>query len=84
MTDAERDEMRKAELERIDRMRSALDSKCAEGNARAIEVHSKLLERRGALCGHPQRTEVTVLTEDAIERVLEQARAELKRMEADA
>jgi hypothetical protein len=73
--------MRDLELDRIEKTCKALEPKIAEGDVRAAEVWNKLSERRSKLMGldKPERKELTVLTEDVVDKAIREAREELER-----
>lgn len=72
--------LRDLELDRIERVRVALEPRVNAGDPRAAEVWNKLSERLSKLCGldKPERKEVTVLTEDAVDHAIRQAREEME------
>jgi hypothetical protein len=73
--------MRELELDRIEKTCRALEPKIADGDVRAAEVWNKLSERRAKLMGldKPERREVTVMTEDALDKAIREAREEMDR-----
>lgn len=74
--------MRDAELIAIELKMNQLEDKCGQGDSRSIEVWNKLSERKAKLCGwdQPERKEVTVLTEDVVDKALREAQQELERL----
>jgi hypothetical protein len=73
--------MRDLELDSIEQKMRQLEPKCEASDARAIEVWNKLSERRSKLMGldKPERREVTVMTEDALDKAIREAREEMER-----
>lgn len=72
--------LRDMETDRIDQVQTALWPRVLSGDPRAVEVWTKLSERRSKLMGmdKPERKEVTVLTEDAVDHAIRQAREEME------
>jgi hypothetical protein len=70
VTEDERAALRDAEIGRIDEKRKQLEAKCAEGDARSIEVWVKLTQRVWTLCGFVEPIDVA----------LHRAAEELKRL----
>jgi hypothetical protein len=73
--------MRDLELDRIEKTARALEPRIEQGDVRAAEVWNKLSERRAKLMGldKPERREVTVMTEDALDKAIREAREEMER-----
>jgi hypothetical protein len=73
--------MRDLELDRIEKVARALEPKVEQGDVRAAEVWNKLSERRSKLMGldKPERREVTVITEDAVDKAIREVREELEK-----
>lgn len=78
--------MRDLELDRLDKQCNALQSRCEQGDPRAIEVWNKLSERRAKLMGldKPERKELTVLTEDVVDKAIREATEAMERATASA
>jgi hypothetical protein len=78
--------MRDLELDSIEQKMRQLEAGCAKGEARAIEVWNKLSERRSKLMGldKPERKEVTVLTEDVVDRAIREELEQLQRTARNA
>lgn len=72
--------LRDMETDRIDQVQTSLWPRVLSGDPRAVEVWTKLSERRSKLMGldKPERKEVTVLTEDAVDHAIRQAREEME------
>jgi hypothetical protein len=73
--------LRDMEADRLDEAQQALWPAVLRGEIRATEVWVKLSERRSRLLGtdKPERKEVTVLTEDVVDKAIREAREEMER-----
>lgn len=83
------EQMRDLELDRIEKTARALEPTIAAGGqnaVRAAEVWNKLSERRSKLMGldKPERKEVTVVTEDAVDKAIREAQQEMERKRSQA
>jgi hypothetical protein len=81
--------MRDLELQRIEKTAMALEPRIAAGGpdaVRAAEVWNKLSERRSKLMGldKPERKEITVLTEDVVDKAIREAQEEMERKAKEA
>jgi hypothetical protein len=78
--------MRNLELDRLEKTCRALQPRIDQGDPRACEVWNKLSERRAKLMGldKPERRELTVLTEDVIDRAIREATEAMERSTAAA
>lgn len=74
-------ELRELELARLDKKCRELEPRCAQGDPRAVEVWNKLSERRSKLKGldMPERREVTVISDDVVEKSIRELREEMDR-----
>lgn len=75
------EQMRDLELDRIEKTARALEPKIADGDVRAAEVWNKLSERRSKLMGldKPERRELTVLTDDLVDKSIRELKQEMDR-----
>lgn len=75
------EQMRDLELDRIEKTARALEPRVAQGDVRAAEVWNKLSERRAKLMGldKPERRELTVLTEDVVDKAIREATEGMER-----
>lgn len=73
--------LRDMEADRLDEAQQALWPAVLRGEVRATEVWIKLSERRSRLCGmdKPERKELTVLTEDVVDKAIREQLAEMER-----
>lgn len=73
--------MRDLELDRLEKTCRALQSRVEQGDPRACEVWNKLSERRAKLMGldKPERKELTVLTEDVVDKAIREATEAMER-----
>lgn len=80
--------MRDQEIDRLDVVANELMKEIEAGNnvVRAAEVLIKLMERRARLLGldKPERKEINVVTEDAVDKAIREAREEMDRKAAQA
>jgi hypothetical protein len=79
---------RDQEIDRLDVVANELMKEIEAGNnvVRASEVLIKLMERRARLLGldKPERKELTVVTEDAVDKAIREAREEMDRKASQA
>lgn len=72
-------QLRQMELERLDRMLTALDDGVMDGDPKAVTAALRISERRARLLGldKPLQVEATVVTVDLIDREIERLTAKL-------